>query len=282
MEPLVSTAWLADHLTDPDLRILECTVELKPSEGDGRYVVESGEAAWARGHIPNSAYADLAGALSDPDSALNFTMPSSRRFAEGMESLGVGDGTRVVVYDRRFTMWATRLWWMLRSFGFDDASVLDGGWRAWRADRLPVSTDPAPPRPRTTFVPSPRPQLVAAKADVVRAMADGATCVINALSPEQHRGEDARYGRRGHIPGSENVYAVDMVDPDTHRYLPRDELRSRFQSALDRDRAITYCGGGIAATSDAFVLTMLGHPDVAVYDGSLSEWVQDPDAPLET
>jgi thiosulfate/3-mercaptopyruvate sulfurtransferase len=282
MEPLVSTAWLADHLSDPDLRIVECTVELKPSEGDGRYVVESGEAAWARGHIPNSAYADLAGALSDPDSALNFTMPSSRRFAEGMESLGVGDGTRVVVYDRRFTMWATRLWWMLRSFGFDDASVLDGGWRAWRADRRPVSTDPAPRRPPARFVPSPRPQLVASKADVERAMADGATCVINALSPEQHRGEDARYGRRGHIPGSENVYAVDMVDPDTHRYHPLDELRSRFQPAFDRDRAITYCGGGIAATSDAFVLTLLGHPDVAVYDGSLSEWVQDPDAPLET
>ena len=113
-------------------------------------------------------------------------------------------------------------------------------------------------------------------------MADGATCIINALSPEQHRGEDAAYGRRGHIPGAANVYAVDMVDPDTHRYHPLDELRTRFQTALERDRAITYCGGGIAATSDAFVLTLLGHPNVAVYDGSLSEWTQDPDAPLET
>ncbi len=282
MEPLVSSGWLADHLTDPDLRVLECTVELNSNDSTKGYVVESGEAAWARGHIPNSAYADLAGALSDPDSGLHFTMPSAERFAEAMEALGVGDGTRVVLYDRRFTMWATRLWWMLRYFGFDDASVLDGGWRTWRAENRPVSTEPAPRRPRARFVPSPRPELVASKADVVRAMTDGATCVINALSPEQHRGEDARYGRRGHIPGAENVYAVDMVEPDTHRYHPLDVLRPRFKPALDRDRAITYCGGGIAATSDAFVLTLLGHPDVAVYDGSLSEWVQDPDAPLET
>ena len=202
---MVSTAWLADHLTDPDLRILECTVELTANDAGGGYVVESGEAAWARGHIPNSAYADLAGALSDPDSALNFTMPSAQRFADGMEALGVGEGTRVVVYDRRFTMWATRLWWMLRCFGFDDASVLDGGWRSWRAEGCLVSTDPAPRRPPTRFVPSPRPQLVASKADVVQAMADGATCIINALSPEQHRGEDSRYGRRGHIPGAGRV-----------------------------------------------------------------------------
>lgn len=282
MQPLVSTSWLADHLADPDLRILECTVELKPAERGTGYAIESGKAAWSRGHIPNSAFADLAGTLSDPDSDLNFTMPSASRFSAAMEALGVGDGTRVVVYDRRFTMWATRVWWMLRCFGFDDASVLDGGWRAWRSEDRPVSIDAAPPRPPARFVASPRPELVATKADVLEAISDGATCIVNALSPEQHRGDDGTYGRRGHIPGAENVYAVDMVDPQTHRYHPLEELRPRFRPALERKRAITYCGGGIAATSDAFILTLLGHRDVAVYDGSLSEWTRDPDAPLET
>lgn len=282
MDALVSTDWLADHLDDADLRVLECTVILRLARSGPGYEVVSGLDDWAAGHIPNSAYADLGGALSDPSSRLRFTMPTAERFGAAMEAMGVGDATRVVLYDRRMTMWAARVWWMLRAFGFDDAAVLDGGWQSWVAEGRPVSTAPAPTRPEVRFTARPRPELVATKAEVLAAIGDEGTCIVNSLSPAQHRGEDLTYGRAGHIPGAVNVFAVDLLDHATHRYLPLDQLRPRFADALARPRAITYCGGGIAATSDAFTLWRLGHPDVAVYDGSLSEWVLDPAAPLVT
>ena len=144
MDALVSSAWLADHIDDPDLRILECTVDLK--SGAGGFVADDASNLWAEGHIPNSEYADLTNDLSDPKSPLRFTMPTAARFASAMESLGVGQGTRVVLYDRRMTMWATRVFWMLRSFGFDNCAVLDGGWKNWKAEGRAISTEPAPDR----------------------------------------------------------------------------------------------------------------------------------------
>ena len=112
---------------------------------------------------------------------------------------------------------------------------------------------------------------------------DGATCVLNALTEEQHRGGGVHYGRPGRIRASVNVAARDLVDPATHAYLPADVLRGKFAvvGALEADRVITYCGGGIAASSDAFVLTLLGQDDVSVYDASLSEWARDPSLPME-
>jgi len=282
MEPLVSTSWLADHLDDPDLRVLECTVKLIPSPQGRPYVIESGLADWQAGHIPNSAFADLAGDLSEPHPTLRFMLPSAERLKAALERLGVGDDTRVVLYDRRMTMWATRVWWVLHTYGFDRAAVLDGGWRSWTAEGRTVSTDPAPSFPTAVFTPRPRPERIASKADVLEAIGDGATCIVNSLSVAQHHGEDLTYGRAGHIPTAVNVPAVDVVHHATHRYLDVDVLRDKFAAALGRDRVITYCGGGIAATSDAFALhALLGKSDVAVYDGSMSEWVLDPDAPLE-
>ena len=254
---------------------------LTPSASGSGLEAESGRAKWEAGHIPGSAFADLLGDLSDASSPLRFTMPAAADLAAAAEALGVADGTRVVLYDRRFNMWATRVWWMLRAIGFDSAAVLDGGWRAWQEGGHPVSTEPAPDLPAGHLTARPRPELFASQADVKEAIGEERTCILNALSPEQHRGEDATYGRRGHIPGAANVYAVGLVDPDSHRYLPVDALRERFAGIAGQERVITYCGGGIAATSDAFVLHLLGHDGVAVYDGSLSEWMADPANPLE-
>ena len=280
MEPLVSTAWLAERLDDPDLRVLESTVFLHRLAEPPGFELESGRAAWAAGHIPTSAFADLIRDLSDPDSTLRFTMPRPERFTAAMEALGVGEGTRVIVYDRNLTMWATRVWWMLRAFGFDEAAVLDGGWTAWTDEGREVSTEAPPERPPARFEPRPRPSLVASRDDVVAALEDGDTCIVNALSAEQHRGEDGAYPRRGHIPGALNVPARELLDAQTGRFLERDELRRRLGGILARPRVVTYCGGGIAATSDAFALALLGHPEVAVYDASLSEWAADPELPL--
>ena len=280
MDALVSTQWLADELGAPDLRVFDCTVFLhRPL--DGPMEVESGLAAFEGGHIPGSGFLDLIEELSNPCSRLPFTAPGPEELAAAFAARGVGPGTRVVLYDRVVNMWATRAWWLLRSIGFDDAAVLDGGWRAWVTDGREVSTDPAPDHAPGRLVAAPRPDAVVDLAAVEAGIGDDKVCLVNALSPQVHDGSDAAYGRPGHIPSSVNVHAVDLVDPDTHRYRPLDELRDRFaQAGVAGPRIITWCGGGIAATSDAFVLTRLGHDDVAVYDGSLREWV-DAGRPLE-
>ena len=280
MRPLVSAEWLAQNIEDPQLRVLECSVNLR--SGSAGYIPVSMRRNWEDGHIPNSAYADLTFDLSDPSSELRFTMPTAERFASAMEELGVGAGTHVVLYDRRFTMWATRVWWMLKAFGFDHSSVLDGGWTSWVTQGFATTSDPAPVRASARFEAEPRPELIADLERMKAALNDG-TCIINALSASNHDGTDTSYGRRGHLPGAGNVYAIDLVDPQSHRYLPIDQLAALFGDMTRTSGPIvTYCGGGIAATSDAFVLTaLLGRNDVSVYDGSLSEWLLDPNRPLE-
>jgi thiosulfate/3-mercaptopyruvate sulfurtransferase len=282
-EHLVETDWLAAHLDDSAVRVLECTVYLHPADVPGGFRVESGRARWAAGHIPGAGFVDLQEELSDRTSPLRFMMPPAAQFAEAMGRHGVGDGVRVVLYDRFVNMWAARVWWMLRAFGFDDAAVLNGGWKKWTREGRPVGTDDGA-RPPRRFTPRPRPHLIADRAGVLAALGQDRTCVLNALTEEQHRGTGGvDYGRPGRIAGSTNVPARDLVDPETHAYLPADILRARFAAAgaLDAGRVITYCGGGIAASSDAFVLTLLGRDDVAVYDASLSEWAADPALPME-
>lgn len=281
--PLVETEWLAAHLGDPDLRVLDCTVFLHPKPG-GDMRAESGRDAYDKGHIPGAAFADLIGDLSDPSSPLRFTLPPAERFAAAMSRCGVGEGTRVVLYATSTPIWAARLWWMLRAFGFDAAAVLNGGWRKWAAEGRPVSTKPGA-YPPGRFLARPRPGLFVAREEVQAAIGDPQVCLLNALSQEQHRGTGGvAYGRPGHIPGSANVPARSLTDPETDLYLPADRLRAAFAAAgaLDGRRVITYCGGGIAASGDALALTLLGADVVAVYDASLQEWAKDPSLPMET
>jgi thiosulfate/3-mercaptopyruvate sulfurtransferase len=280
---LVETDWLAAHLGDPGLRVLECTVFLLPADRPGTFRVESGRGKWAEGHIPGAGFVDLQEELSDRTSTLRFMMPPAAQFAESMGRAGVGDGIRVILYDRDVNMWAARVWWMLRAFGFDNAAVLNGGFKKWTVEGRPVATD-AGTAPARTFTPRPRPGLMAHKAGVLAALGESGACVLNALSEEQHRGTGGTtYARPGRIAGSVNVTARDLVDPTTHAYLAPEVLRAKFQAAgaLDAKRVVTYCGAGIAASSDAFVLTLLGRDDVAVYDASLSEWAADASLPME-
>jgi len=282
---LVETAWLEAHLHDPDLRILDCSVFFAADASGVR--LESGRGAWTEDHIPGSGFADLMQDLSDRNSRLPFMMPPPTQFAEVMSRYGVGAGTHVVLYDacgdQWAHMWAARVWWMLRASGFDQAAVLNGGLYKWRMEGRPVSTDNSP-HPPSTFIARPRPELWADKRDVLASIGDGDQCLVNALTPQDHAGTAVRYGRAGHIRSSVNVPTVALIDPDTHAYLPEPQLRAKFENvgALGRDRVITYCGGGIAASSDAFILTLLGAPNVAVYDGSLLEWAADPALPMET
>jgi thiosulfate/3-mercaptopyruvate sulfurtransferase len=265
-ELLVETDWLAERLDVP-----------------GGYRAESGRARWAEGHIPGAGFADLQADLSDQSASLRFMMPPAAQFADAMTRYGVGDGVRVILYDRFVNMWAARVWWMLRAFGFDGAAILNGGWKKWTLEGRPVATDDGA-RPSRPFTARPRPGLVADKAGVLAALGEDRVCVLNALTEEQHRGTGGvAYGRPGRIAGTANVPARALVDPETHAYLSDDALRAKFTAAgaLDAQRIVTYCGGGIAASSDAFALALLGRDDVAVYDASLSEWAADPSLPME-
>lgn len=279
---LITTEALARRLGDADLRIYDVTVHLRPSTSGGPYRVESGREDYERAHIPGAAFLDLGRDLSDPDSALNFTMPRVERLQAALAAAGVGQGCKVVVYSATTPMWATRLWWMLRSCGFDDAAVLDGGLAKWLAEARPVASG-VERYAAAALTLSPRPGLWADKTDVLAAVGDGAVCTINALSPSVHSGtSETNYGRKGHIRGSRNVpYAALLKDDGTFR--DDAELRTLFDAvgALERPRVICYCGGGISATMDALALTRLGHPSVAVYDGSMSEWSRDPELPMD-
>ena len=280
---LVETDWLEANLDNPELRVLDCTTFLRRGD-DGRLHAESGRDAWAESHIPGSVFADLPGDLSDKSAELRFMMPPPEQFAEAMSAYGVGEGTRAILYDRAAGMWAARIWWMLRAFGFDNAAILNGGWKKWTAEGRATSSEPAS-YPRASFVPHPRPELIASRDEVLAATSDDATCVINALSEEQHRGEGASpYGRPGRISSSVNVPANSLVDPETNAYLPIEVLRERFSGvgATEAGKVITYCGGGIAASNDAFALSLLGVDNVAIYDASLSEWAADDSLPMET
>jgi thiosulfate/3-mercaptopyruvate sulfurtransferase len=279
---LVSTAWLAANLHDPALRIFDVTVHLRPAT-PGPYTVESGRADYEAGHIPGAAFLDLTHDLSDTTSGLHFTRLPAERLAQALGAAGVGDDSRVVAYSTTAPMWATRLWWMLRAAGFDNAGVLDGGFARWIAEGRPVeSGERAYPPARLTL--SERPDAWADQAAVLAAIDDGGVCTINALSPSAHAGTSPTdYGRKGRIKGSQNVHYAALVDEDG-RFRSDPELRELFDAvgAFGKARAICYCGGGISATMDALALTRLGHPSVAVYDGSMSEWVRDPTLPMET
>ncbi len=282
IDTLVSTDWLAQHLGEADLVVLDCTVYLKAAEGMPAYRSVSGREDFEAAHIPGARFADLIADLCDAANPLRFAVPAPEHFAAAMARLGVGDDSRVVLYDQNRSMWAARVWWMLRWIGFDNAALLDGGLRAWTADRHPTEAGPSqPPNAPATLTPRPRPALIADHDEVLAAIGDGSTCIVDALGAEQYRGEQNTYGRPGHIPGASNAPAVGLLDKATGRYRPREELAAQFPADRSK-RVITYCGGGIAASSDAFVLTRLGYQDVAVYTASLQEWAADPANPLVT
>lgn len=302
LPPLVSPAWLEARLHWGNLRVIDATAELHWPD-DGPYTATSGRAGFDHGHIPGAVHADLVSDLSDPDSPYLFTLPDAARFATALRELGILADSQVVVYDRGFTAWATRLWWQLRVFGFDRVAVLDGGFDAWRAGNHPVSSssaaangnpsgcDPAvaitsgPGQGAVAFTPVLRRHLVADTENVLAASGSQGACLVHTLDAETFRGEGPqRYARRGRIPGSGLFPFVDLLDPTTHRFLPVEQLRDLLAATglLDAERSIAYCGSGISATVVAFAAALAGRVDVAVYDGSLTEWAARPDLPLVT
>jgi thiosulfate/3-mercaptopyruvate sulfurtransferase len=284
LPPLVSPEELREALGDARVRVFDATVFLRRPVGGGPYTVESGRESYARAHIPGAGFADIPGALSDPASPFAFTLPAAEHFASAAGRLGIGGGKHVVAYAQDTPMWATRLWWLLRYFGHDDTSVLDGGLAAWAAADGPVEPGEST-YPPASFTARPRPELLASLADVREITENGSACIVNALSPETFRGQGpSAYSRPGRIPGSVNVPWHGLIEPATNRFRPPAELAAALNGGGVRadQPVIAYCGGGISATVDLFALWLTGRDDARLYDGSLTEWSAHPDLPLVT
>jgi thiosulfate/3-mercaptopyruvate sulfurtransferase len=286
-DAVISTEGLAARLGRPGLRVYDCTTYLEPPDpgSDDPYKVVAGRKTFVEGHVPGADFLDLQGELSALDTRLKFTMPPAEHLARAFGRHGLGDGARVVLYSIGSMMWATRVWWMLRALGFDGAAVLDGGFDRWQAEGRAVESGEPRGYPPATFTPRPRPGRFVDRTAVKAAIGDPRTVTVNALGPQFHKGlEPSRYGRPGRVPGSVNVPAASLVDPATKRFVSPAEAMARFAAAgVDRDRrVIAYCGGGISATIDLFLLHQLGFDDLTLYDGSMGEWAKDPSLPIET
>jgi thiosulfate/3-mercaptopyruvate sulfurtransferase len=279
--PLLSADDLA--ALGEDVVVLDASTHLTTSSDGVPYTVHPHRGEFLAEHVPGARFADLASELSDPAGRFAFTLPSPEAFAASATALGIADDRHVVVYSNTGMAWATRVWWLLRVFGHERVSVLDGGLEAWREAGFPVEAGESAPPGAVTFTPRFRPELVA-RTDEVAALAAGGGTVVCALDPATFRGESKvnPYSRRGRIPGSSNLPGSALVDRTTGRLLDRDALTEELRGSrlVDGERAVTYCGGGIAATLPAFAAYVVSGTEVAVYDGSLSEWTADPDLPV--
>jgi thiosulfate/3-mercaptopyruvate sulfurtransferase len=280
-EFLVETGWLEQNLSN--VVVLDCTVHLIPNPAI-TYDVVPGREDFEKGHIKGAQFCDVSRDVSDTSHKFRFMRQTPEDFAAAMRRFGVSDDTKVVLYSTTSPQWASRVWWLLREFGHDNAAELNGGWQKWSRENRPSETGSGAARPAGSFTVKPPRRLMVDKDEVKAAIGDGAICTINALAEAQHKATGGNtYGRPGRIAGSVNVPAAQLLDPATNTFLPADELRRKFDAVGAMNRAvIVYCGGGIAATADAFALTMLGHTNVRVYDASMSEWAKDESLPMET
>ena len=284
---LISTAELAAETGHPNLRIFDCTTYLEPPPhgSDAPYEAVSGRQTFEEAHIPGADFLDLQGEFSDRSARCHFIMPAPAEIAAALSRHGIGAGTFVVLYSRRSMMWATRFWWMLRALGFDDAAVLDGGFDKWQAEGRPTESGPPNGYPAATFAAAQRPGLIVDKNATLNAIDSPDTVIVNALGPQFYRGiEPSRYGRPGRVPGSVNVPSATLIDPDDKVFVPASDAEASFaDQGVARDkRVICYCGGGISATLDLFMLHRLGYENLSLYDGSMAEWATDPSLPIET
>jgi thiosulfate/3-mercaptopyruvate sulfurtransferase len=284
---LISTAELANKRGELSLRVFDCTTTLEylPPGSDAPYRVVPGRHSFEAGHIPGADFLDLQGEFSDQNTKLRFMMPEVKQLEAAFGRHGVGSDSLVVLYSIATAMWATRFWWMLKSLGFENVAVLDGGWDKWKAEGRAIESGPAKGYSPATFTAKPRPGYFVDRRQVLAAGGDRNTVVVNALNAQLHKGlEPSRYGRPGHIPGSCNVSAATLVEPDSKIFVPLADAEAKFAAqGFSRDkRVIAYCGGGISATVDLFMLYLLGYDKLTLYDGSMGEWATDESLPIET
>ena len=277
-EALVSTEWLAQHLDDPEVGIIDASWYLSAQNRDPR-------AEYLQAHIPGAVTFDIDD-ISDSSIALPHMIPSAENFAAKVGALGLGNGFRIVAYDSGSMMASCRAWWMFRLFGYHDVAVLSGGFAKWQRENRPVEAGDVATVARTLSVRF-RPELVRSLEQMQHNLESGNEQVLDARSQGRFDGTEpeARPGiRSGHIPGSSCLYYPTLIDPQTGEFLPAGELKAAFEAGgvnLDHP-AVGTCGSGVSACVLVLGLHLLGHEDYAVYDGSWTEWGGHADTPVET
>jgi thiosulfate/3-mercaptopyruvate sulfurtransferase len=283
---LVETSWLAEHLHDPDLRIVDMRGYVRTVEKDGiqeaRY--EGARDEYVQLHVPGAVYIDWTRDIVNLDDTIKAQIASSQQFAQVMSHIGIGDQHLVVAYDAHpASQFATRLWWALKYYGHNKVVVLNGGLLKWQREKLSLDSN-IPNYPHATFTPVLQPELRATAVDVLKVLGQPDVALIDARDQGQYSGQTVRKpGRRGHIPGALNIPREELMDAITGTFRSNEELAQVFSKAhvLPKQHIVAYCNGGVAATSVLFALAMLGYPSLTNYDGSWNEWGERKDLPVE-
>ena len=283
---LVETSWLAEHLHDPHLRIVDMRGYVRTVEHDGvqdaLYVGARDE--YEQAHIPGAIYIDWTSDIVDPNDAVEAQIAPADRFAEVMGRLVIGDQHLVVAYDAHpASQFATRLWWALKYYGHDQVVVLNGGLPKWQLENRPLDNI-IPNYPPAVFTPDVQPQLRTTAEEVLSLLGQKDVALIDARDKGQYTGEIVRGpGRPGHIPGALNIPREELIDPATGTFRSSEEIGRVFSMAnvSPEQHVVAYCNGGVAATTVLFSLAMLGYPKLTNYDGSWNEWGKRQDLPTE-
>ena len=281
---IVECNWLQDQIENKNIRLYDCTTYLHYTDNHPKkpYDVESGFEDYKNAHIPKAAFLDLQNSLSEENSPYSFTLPTLHELADRFKKLGIGLPFHIILYAQNGMQWATRVWWMLRAVGFDNASVLNGNLVEWKRLGLSIESGVNIFSP-ANFKTELRPDIFVDKTRVLEAMQNNSVIELNALTQELHDGKNPRYGRRGRIPNSLNVPFHDLVEKDSGKLKSPGEVKKIFvnKGITEGLEVVNYCGGGIAATLDAFVLWQLGFYKLQLYDNSMSEWAMDDTLPIE-
>jgi len=274
---LVDAAWVAAHLDDPAVRIVDGSWHFPPTGRNGRE-------EYAEAHIPGAIYFDI-DAISDPDNSLPHMMPTAEAFAAAVGAMGISNDHRVIVYDADGLFSAPRVWWMFRAFGHNNVALMTGGFRSWQNEGHPV-TDEIPSPQAAAFSAQLNPNMVRSKEQMRANMDSGAELVLDARAANRFAGTEPemRPGvQPGHIPGSGNLPYSEIIDADSGSFRSSDDLEIAFnaQGATGVQTVTTTCGSGVTACILGLGMHLIGRDDWAVYDGSWTEWGGSDDTPKE-